>query len=277
MDEKHLLFEVNLAAIERAIARVCRETRLEGANAEDFASSARLALLADDCAILRKFEGRSSMPTYLTIVVRRLFYDERRAEGRWYASAEAQRRGPAAVLFERLTMQERRSFRDAAELVQRQHPEVSLAGLDELAAALPQRTPRPLVVPVEDEDTERFASSSSSEERVDALDVQRRSMQANDAVRLAMAMMTAQDRVILRLRFHAGASIAQIARALNLEQRPLYRRIESLLAGLRRALEAAGLDAASVDDLIGVPEETLDFGLKRKSGEFHPSHQEEGR
>jgi RNA polymerase sigma factor (sigma-70 family) len=277
MDETNLLFEANLAAIDRAIARVCRETRLEGANAEDFASSVRLALLADDCAILRKFEGRSSMPTYLTIVVRRLFYDERRAAGRWYASAEAQRRGPAAVLFERLTMHERRSFRDAAELVQREHPEVSMGELEELAAALPQRTARPLVVPVEDGDAERFASSSSAGELVDALDVQRRSMQANDAVRVAMAMMTAEERVILRLRFTANASIARIARALNLEQRPLYRRIESLLAQLRRGLEAAGVDAASVDDLIGVPEETLDFGLERKNGDLHPSPQEEGR
>src|SRR5687767_9861715 len=90
-------FEENLGAIERAIARVCREARLDGADAEDFASSVRLALLADDCAILRKFEGRSSMPTYLTIVVRRLLFDELRATGRWYASSEAQRRGPVAV------------------------------------------------------------------------------------------------------------------------------------------------------------------------------------
>lgn len=277
MEERNVLFEANLAAIERAIARVCREVRLDGANAEDFASSVRLALLADDCAILRKFEGRSSMPTYLTIVVRRLFYDERRAEGRWYASAEAQRHGPAAVLFERLTMNERRSFRDAAELVQREHPEVSAGELEELAASLPQRTPRPLVVPVEDDDAERFVRSGSAGDLVDALDVQRRSMQANDAVRVAMAMMTAEDRVILRLRFTANASIAQIARALKLEQRPLYRRIESLLARLRRALEAAGCDAASVDDLIGGPEETLDFGLERKNGDMHPSPLEEGR
>jgi RNA polymerase sigma factor (sigma-70 family) len=277
MDERNRLFEANLPAIECAIARVCREARLEGANAEDFASSVRLALLADDCAILRKFEGRSSMPTYLTIVVRRLFYDERRAAGRWYASAEAQRHGPAAVLFERLTMHERRTFRDAADLVQRDHPDVSLAELEQLAAVLPQRTVRPLIVPVEDEHAERFASGSSAGDLVDSLDVQRRSIQANDAVRVAMAMMTAEDRVILRLRFTANASIAQIARSLNLEQRPLYRRIESLLAAIRRALEAAGVDAASVDDLIGVPEETLDFGLERKNGDMHPSPQEEGR
>src|SRR6185369_7423329 len=91
------LFEEHLDAIERAIARVCREVRLVGADAEDFASNVRIALLADDCAILRKFEGRSSMPAFLTIVVRRLFSDQLRASGRWYPTAEVQRRGPIAV------------------------------------------------------------------------------------------------------------------------------------------------------------------------------------
>lgn len=101
-------FEANLDVIERAIARVCRDSRLSGADAEDFASSARLSLLADDCAILRKFAARASMVTYLTVVVRRLLVDARRSEGRWYASAEAQRRGEAAVQLERLVSRDRR-------------------------------------------------------------------------------------------------------------------------------------------------------------------------
>ena len=42
-----------------------------------------------------------------------------------------------------------------------------------------------------------------------------------------------------------------IARALGLEPRPLYRRVEALLVCLRRALEAAGIDAASAGALIG--------------------------
>jgi hypothetical protein len=62
------LFEANLDVIERAIAQVARRVRLRGADAEDFASSARVALLADDCAVLRKFEGRSSFASYVAIV-----------------------------------------------------------------------------------------------------------------------------------------------------------------------------------------------------------------
>jgi RNA polymerase sigma factor (sigma-70 family) len=270
------LFEENLEAIERAIARVCRDARLDRTAQEDFASSVRVALLTDDCAILRKFEGRSSISTYLTIVVRRLLVDARRAEGRWYSSAEAQRRGPGAVQFERLTLRERRSFGDAAEIVRRDHPELTMRDIEELAASLPARPPRPLLQPVGEGDEERFASDSTAADLVDALDAARRSKQANEAVLRAMAAMTPQDRLILRLRFSGNASIASIARSLGIEQRPLYRRIESLLAELRSALESAGVDSGSAGDLIGNPGEPLDFGLDRKSVKTHPSHQEDG-
>lgn len=274
MDARRL-FEANLGIIERAITRVCRDARLDRASEEDFASSVRLALLADDCAILRKFEERSSLATYLTIVVRRLLVDVRRAEGRWYSSAEAQRRGAAAVLLERLTVRDRRSFDDAAEMVRREHPELTLPEIAELAASLPQRAPRPVLVPVADGDEERFAGRGTAADLVEALDVARRSQEANTVVRSAMAAMSAQDRVILNLRFSGNASIATIARSLDLEQRPLYRRIEALLVSLRRALETAGIDAMSAGDLIGTAEETLDFGLMqkngRKNGEMHPS------
>jgi RNA polymerase sigma factor (sigma-70 family) len=270
-----LMFEANLGVIERAIARVCREARLDGASAEDFASTARLALLADDCAILRKFEERSSLATYLTIVVRRLLVDARRTEGRWYPSAEAQRRGDVAVLYERLTVRDRRTFDDAVALVKQQHPEITTRELAELAAALPERAPRPVIVHVIDGDEERFAGRGRADDLADALDVARRSQRANEIVRAALATMTAVDRVILRLRFSGNASIASIARSLDLEQRPLYRRIEALLATLRRALEDAGMDANAAGDLIGAPEETLDFGFEWKNEGVHPSMQKE--
>jgi len=270
------LFEANGEAIERAIARVCRDARLDFAAAEDFASSVRLALLADDCAILRKFEGRSSIATYLTIVVRRIFVDQRRAEGRWYASAEARRRGDAAIQLERLTVRDRRSFSDAAEIVLREHPETTMRELQELAASLPARSPRPVIVPVADGDEERFASGSTAGDLVEALDVARRSKEANDVVCRAIGSMTVEDRVILRLSFSGNASIVSIARSLGLEPRPLYRRIEALLAALRRALEAAGIDAAAAGGLIGAADEPLNFNLEGKNDDPHPSHQEEG-
>src|ERR1700741_5503233 len=96
MQAEHL-FAAHAESIEPAIVRVCRDAHLDPSGAEDFASSVRLSLLADDCAILRKFGGRSSMAKCLTIVVRRLLVDAQRAEGRSYASQAARRHSQVAV------------------------------------------------------------------------------------------------------------------------------------------------------------------------------------
>jgi hypothetical protein len=46
-----------------------------------------------------------------------------------------------------------------------------------------------------------------------------------------------QDRLILRLKFQNGRGIADIARTLQLEPKPLYRRLDALLHRVRAALE----------------------------------------
>jgi RNA polymerase sigma factor for flagellar operon FliA len=65
-----------------------------------------------------------------------------------------------------------------------------------------------------------------------------------------VAALPAQDHLILKMRFQDGFGINEIARALHLEERPLYRRIEQLLKGLRRELEAAGVRADEVEEIV---------------------------
>src|SRR5687767_3842390 len=86
------LFRANLPLVDRAIARVARRAGLTGAEAEDFASEAKIALMENDYAVLRRFEGRSSLATFITVVVTNVLHDLRtEAYGRWRPSAEAQR------------------------------------------------------------------------------------------------------------------------------------------------------------------------------------------
>jgi RNA polymerase sigma factor (sigma-70 family) len=272
------LFEANLGVIEHAIAQVCRNVRLSGADAEDFASSARIALLANDCAILRKYEGRSSLIGYIAIVVRRLFIDQKRTEGRWYASAEATRRGEDAVTLERLLRHEGRTLAEAVAITREQHPEADVRSLEAIAAVLPERAPRPRLVPVLEGDNERFAGTGAADDLVTKLDLDQRSDRTSRVVQSALATMSPQDRVTLRMRFSKGLAISEIARTLGIEQRPLYRRIEALLNVLRKALEEAGIDAAEAAELIGAAGERLDFGLTSgKSDGIPPSLDTEKR
>jgi RNA polymerase sigma factor for flagellar operon FliA len=256
------LFASNLPAIERAARSVCRRARLSAADAEDFVSAARLALIEDDYAILRKHQGRSSLATYLTIVFHRLLCDERmKAFGRWHSSREAERMGEAGVLLETLVRRDHRSLDEAVPIVQAAEPALSRSEIESMAGRLPQRAPRLRAVEID----APVASFLAAPERADAraLDGDARALsdRTSRVVRETLAALSLEDRMLIRFRFGSAMSIADISRMMRLPQRPLYRRIESLLQRLRAALLAAGLDAGAVTELIGTAAGEMDFGL----------------
>ena len=254
------LFEANLAAIERVIAIVCRRGRLFGPDAEDFASEVRLALIENDYAILAKYEGRSSLDTFLTVVISRLLADARtRAKGRWHASSEAQRLGPAAVLIETLIRRDGRSLDEAMPHIHAAHPELTRADVTAILDRLPERVGRPRPVDIEVVGPV-IAASDSTDSRVMANEKQRSAIQAGSTVRGILQTMPLEDRMLIRLRFGSDMSIADISRMMNLPQRPLYRRLDSLLGRLRGALTEAGIDGETAEGLVG-RDHDIDFGL----------------
>lgn len=266
------LFLRHLPLIEKVIDRVCRRSNVLGADAEDFSSQAKLALIEDDYAILKKWEG-GSLPTFLAIVIQRLLVDEWRAHSRWVASAEARRLGPAAVALETLLARDGRPLAEAIERVAVLHPSVSRAELARLAAALPHREPPKRTVPMPEYAPETLVARQSADERAREHDVARVSDRAGRLVRGALASMDVEDRMLLRFRFASSMTIADIARVMDKPQRPLYRRLESLLASLRQSLAEAGLDSRALADVIGAPAAAIDFGWK--SDEPMPSPRQE--
>lgn len=232
--------------INQVIAFTARRHRFNPSDAEEFGSLVRLKLVENDYAILRKFQQRSSLRTYLTVVIKRLCLDFRTAQwGKWRPSAEATRQGPVAVLLERLTSRDGYSFSEACELLRTKHGvDLSDSELERLWTRLPKRIPRRLVD--EGELTNLVA---------DGIDAESAAMQAEDreeAVRFWKTLenlvdaLSAQDRLILKLHFKDGLTVAQISRALKLDQAPLYRRINGLLATLRRQLEGEGFSADAI-------------------------------
>jgi len=256
------LLEENLPLVERVIATVCRRAGLRDADAEDFASTAKLALIENDYAILRSYEGRAPLGAFLTVVVQRLLSREwTRVRGRWRSSAEAERLGPAAVLFEKLTLRDGRSSGESVAIVCSVHPQFDPAEVREIAARLPQRPPRPRLVPLDDD--RQFVAPTSADARAHEADAQRVSQRAARVVRETIAALPLQDRMLLRFHFGAQMSIADVSRILGVPQRPLYRRVEALLRELRARLEREGIDAGMVADLISAgASESSDFGLR---------------
>jgi len=265
------LFGASLALIDQCARRVCRRAGLEGADAEDFASEARLALMEDDYRILRKHEGRSSLATFLTVVLSNLLFDRRSAErGRWRASSEAERLGEVAVLLEKLTVRDGRSIEEALPIVRSVDPAATPASLARLAARLPEPQRRPRVVELDALPEVAVASAELADARVRASEARQAAARTAEALRDELRECSDEERLLLRLRFGSSMSIADISRVLRVPQRPLYRQIERLLDRLRRRLKARGIRAASVEELIGARAFEEDLGLEtHESGPVH--------
>jgi RNA polymerase sigma factor (sigma-70 family) len=249
---------------------------LRDADAEDFASTAKLALIENDYAILRGYEGRAPLGAFLSVVVQRILTRERlRIWGRWHPSAEAERLGPPAVLLEKLIVHEKRSLDEAMPIVRAADPSLDRARVRELADRLPQRAARPRLVPLA-EDERQFAASDAADARAREAETQRLSERAARVVRETMDALPLQDRMLVKFHFGAEMTIAEVSRMLGVAQRPLYRRIEALLRQLRGALEREGVGAAVVEDLISAGvSDSADFGLRKNEIARHTSLKEE--
>jgi len=138
------LFLSELALIERVIAWVCARRCLRGADGEDFASTVKLRLIENDYEILGRFEGRSSLRTYLTAVVNRLYLDyQTQRFGKWRPSAEARRLGPVALRLEALLYRDGLTFEEARGVLQTDFQVAeSREALHELSLKLPRRSSR---------------------------------------------------------------------------------------------------------------------------------------
>lgn len=259
-------FEANLSLIERAIGRVCRKARLIGADAEDFASSAKLFLIEDDYTVLRKHEEGSSLEAYLAVALHRFLINERnRSQGRWRPSAEARRMGVAGVLLETLLRRDRRPMEEVLPIVRTADRALTIEEVEAMAARLPARLPHARTVPIDDELSEVLASRDDPESRVLDAERKRTAKRAGAVIRELLDGMPVADRMLLKLRYGSAMSISDIARMLHLQQRPLYRRVEALLAELRAALAGAGVDATTAAYLAG---DDLDLGIRDGKSEL---------
>ncbi len=249
------IFLAHRQLIERVAAHACRRLGFSREETEDFVSAVRLKILEDDYAVLRKHQGKSTLSTYLTVVVQRAFQDHLNQRwGKWRPSAEAERLGPLAIQLDRMLHRDGLPLSVACTiLVTNHHVEATTRELEELAAKLPHRTPaRP---PVEGEEVleNRPASTLPPDEQALAQEAEARRDQVLAHLQEALQALPAEDALIARM--SAEHKISQIARTLRLDQKALYRRRESILKTLRQDLERRGVQAQEIGALLSVPED----------------------
>lgn len=262
------LLASNLAVISRAVAFACRRYRLDFDDAEEFAATVNLRLVENDFAILRAYENRSSFATFISIVVQRMALDYRiHLWGKWHPSAEAKRLGPLAVELEQLLHRDGRTIDQALTILAPKHPDghLTIESLQSLAARLPERAPKRRNVSLDEAASVAISKTGDVEEPVMAGERRRSSERISSMMSAVIARLPEEERLILQLRFEGGMTVPQIARALGIDQKLTYRRIDRRMRDIRSELERAGIEWRDVLDLIGRDEALLQFDIgKRK-------------
>lgn len=248
MDYQRLLLE-HLHLIDQLVRTTGRRRHLSEEQ-DEFAGFVRVRLIEDDYAVLRKFQHRSSLRTYLAAVIERLSLDfciER--WGRWRPSAVADRLGPVAVLLERLVTRDGHPLEEAIQIIHTSRAStMSPAALHAIWEQLP---PRIRTSEVSEEAAAAVPSNQSSESEVEDAERQANLARLERTLRAAFAAVPDQDRVLVALRFDQELSITQIAKLTGNSVPTLHRRLDRTTKDLRRALTAAGFLPRDVADLIG--------------------------
>lgn len=244
------LYLAHRETIEKVIDLVCRRNRMGSTDAEEFAGTVRLKLIDSDYAILRKFQSRSSLRTFLVAVVQRLYLDYRNGMwGKWRPSAEARRMGGTAMLLERLIHRDGMSFDEAAQVLESNHQlRLAPGEVETIRRRLPPRVPR---VFVSEEALDGLpASDPGGESAMLRQEGEVAGRSVCEALESALRSLEPEDRLLVTLHFYEGLTIARIARMQQVEQKPLYQRLGKALARLRGSLLSQGFEQGQVAEVL---------------------------
>jgi len=242
------IFRQHLTIIGQIAQAVCRRNGVNDHDAEDFASDVQLKLCDDDFAVIRKFQGKSSFTTYLTVVINKSFLDNRRRLwGKWTPSSQAKRLGPVGILLETLVYRDGRSFDAACEILEQKHGmAVDRRQLRTMLAQLPRRSPRRFEG---DDGLESVPSGDGADAHVLASERDDQLAAAEEALGRALHELPDEDRAIIRMLYNEGLSVANVARGLHIEQKRLYPHVKQVLASLRKTLSSQRISADFLENL----------------------------
>lgn len=172
------------------------------------------------------------------------------ARQRWLPSAAAERLGRVAIELEAMVYRDGYRIHEAGEIL-RTSGRTALSDL-ELARLLEHMPPlwvRPRRV---DGQPAEFGvlDPSRADASLAAAAIEGRRREVLSALARALEQLDPQDRQVVKMRYSDGSSLGDISRALRLEQRPLYRRLERLLRDLRVRVEVEGVSDADVRELL---------------------------
>jgi len=254
------LFSEHFHRIERIIRTVAARNRLSPDEGHELYSLVMMKLIEDEYAILRDFQGKSRLGTYLMVIIQRVLLDVRTKEwGRWRPCARARRLGATAVRLDRRINRDGQEPMAAIQQLVALGVDETVTELEKLTDRIPRRIRRRLVAG--DAQLESLADPAAADHR--AVSAERRGITARLQTALVAALqdLPEQERNLLRLRFADGWTVRRIAAKKNLAERPLYRHFERILRQLRHRLERIGLGWSEISAALEGRETDLNLDL----------------
>jgi RNA polymerase sigma factor (sigma-70 family) len=229
--------------LAQTLRDVARTRRLSPEDAQDFIQSAYVRLIERDYDVFARFTGRSSLRTYLTVVVTRLLLDWRNSVyGKWRPSAVAVRLGKTAVAVERLIGRDGYTQAEAVEHMAGRPGMPARDELQRIAEALPFR-PRARMV---SEEVLQDMGGIWFEDPLDAAEQRQTERRVQRALAVALTQLPAEERWLIHVRYKQHRSVQALAQVLQTDPKRLYRRFDRALRSLRRSMIAAGVTESDV-------------------------------
>ena len=224
------------SVLVQVIRDVARYGRLSADDAQDFAQTVHLKMLERSYSAFRQFSGRSSLRTFLTVIVQRMLLDWRRARnGKWRVSAAARRLGSVAMALDTLLFRDGHSVDTAVGILQSRPDAPPSAEIRGLAAQLPVRHRRQMV----DVQTLDTVANVHFEDPVERSERERASNQQRRRLVDAIKHLAPEDRRLLNMRYRQEQRVPAIARELHMDPKVIYRSCDKVLRSLRHSIQTA--------------------------------------
>lgn len=215
---------------------VARYGRLSADDAQDFAQTVHLKMLERSYSAFRQFSGRSSLRTFLTVIVQRMLLDWRRARnGKWRVSAAARRLGTVATALDTMLSRDGHSLETAVAILQSRPDAPGPSEIRRLAEQLPVRHRRQMV----DVQTLDTVANVHFDDPVERSERERASSRQRRRLVDAIKHLAPEDRRLLNMRYRQERRVPSIARELHMDPKVIYRSCDKVLRSLRHTLEAS--------------------------------------
>ncbi|MBI5638862.1 MAG: sigma-70 family RNA polymerase sigma factor [Nitrospirae bacterium] len=250
--EPAVFFEENLKHIEAAIRALCGRHGIMRSECEELSSYIICRLIENDYQIIRSFRNKSSFKTYLHTVIARIFIDHvRKNAGRWRPSEQAKKIGTVAVKLEELLGKDHYTIDEAFHILTTNHHfSITRDELHAMARSLPSRTSQRLT----DAGEAPLEHMSTTQDSPDQMLIERAAAELREKLEMLLEeirrSMSAEDRLMLKLRFEDDLPVSGIARMLGIDRNRVERRLKAIINIFKEGILSKGMSMNDARDLL---------------------------